>query len=197
MSNNKTKELSKEFWIVLIAICLFFIVLIGIGFFTFANREKDVIVEEEAAGKITLNYSSTTNGLTITKVTPTTDAVGMKSENYFEFSIKSKLEDDQEVEYEIAILKNNKKSTIPDDGIKIYLEKEKDGLYTDVFGPDKYEALKSNTEIGSKKGEMVIANVSRSESGTDNYRLRIWMSDKCILEQGDYSVDVNLYAKVK
>ena len=197
MNNKKTIELSKEFWIVLIVICLFFIVLIGIGFILFANREKEVIVEEENVGKITLNYSSSTNGLTITKVGSVADSIGMKSENCFDFSIKSLIEDDQEVEYEIAISKNKKKSTIPDDGIKIYLEKEEKGLYSKVFGPDSYKGLKNESKLGSKVGEMIIAKVSREESGTDNYRLRIWMSDKCILEYGDYSIDVNLYAKVK
>ena len=44
---------------------------------------------------------------------------------------------------------------------------------------------------------MIIANVSSNKSGIDKYRLRIWMSDKSFLEKGDYSVDVNLYAKVK
>ncbi len=197
MSKNKVKELSKGFWIILITICLFFIILIGIGFVTFANREKEVIVEDETAGKITLNYSTSTNGLSITDATSTIDSVGIKNENYFEFYIKTKLENDQEAEYEITVSKNSKKSTIPDDGIKVYLEKEKDGLFTSLFGPKEFEGLKKDSKIGSKKGEMVIANVSRNESGTDKYRLRIWMSDKCILEKGDYSVDVNLYAKVK
>lgn len=194
---NKGKNLSKGFWITLVVVSLFFIVFIGIGFFLFSNREKKVIIEDENVGRVTLNYSSNTNGLTITNAIPTTDIIGMKSDNYFDFSIKSKLDGEQEVEYEISILKNIEKSTIPDDNIKIYLEKEENGLYTKLYGPISYSGLKKNSTIGSKKGEMVIAKVSNVESETDNYRLRIWMSDKSLLSSGNYSVDVNLYAKVQ
>ena len=194
---NKGKNLSKGFWITLVVVCLFFIVIIGIWFFLFSNREKKVIIEDENVGGVTLNYSSNTNGLTITNAIPTTDIIGMKSDNYFDFSIKSKLDGEQEVEYEISILKNIEKSTIPDDNIKIYLEKEENGLYTKLYGPKSYSGLKKNSTIGSKKGEMVIAKVSNVESETDNYRLRIWMSDKSLLSSGNYSVDVNLYAKVQ
>ena len=89
MSNNMNKNLSVKFWIILTLCCLFFMVLIGIGFYSFANRKKDVIIKDENIGDVTLNYSSNTNGLTIINAVPATDAVGMKSENYFDFSINS------------------------------------------------------------------------------------------------------------
>ena len=197
MSNNMNKNLSVKFWIILTLCCLFFMVLIGIGFYSFANRKKDVIIKDENIGDVTLNYSSNTNGLTILNAVPTTDAVGMKSENYFDFSINSDILEEHKVEYEISISRNNKKSSIPDDAIRIYLEKEENGVYNDIFGPKSFVGLKSDSKIGSKKGEMIIANVSSNKSGIDKYRLRIWMSDKSVLEKGDYSVDVNLYAKVK
>lgn len=197
MSKSKTRELSNKFWILLVVISLFFIVVIAVGFFLFLNRKKEILFEDKKVGRVTLNYSSSTSSLTISKASPITDKLGMTSDNYFDFSVKSLLEDGRDIEYEISVSKNNNKSTISNDEVRIYLEKEENGIYSKVFGPSSFEGLVSKSRVGSKKNEMVLTNVSRENDGIDNYRLRIWLSDKSTVNSGDYSVDVNLYARVK
>ena len=96
------------------------------------------------------------------------------------------------VEYEISLVKNQVNSNISNDDIKIYLEKEKSGTYTKVFGPDKFTPLKKNTKLGSKKGSMSLLSVRKTNSTADNYRLRVWLSDKSTLDKGDYEVDVEV-----
>ena len=153
------------------------------------------MVEEENGANITLNYSSNNSGLTIENASKKEDKVAiqdLKDGEYFDFSVDVLLDNASKVEYEISIVKSTSNSTISDDDIKIYLEKEKDGTYTKVFGPDKYVALKKKSEFGSKKGSMPLLSVKKTNSNVDNYRLKIWLSDKASVSSGTYSVDVEV-----
>jgi hypothetical protein len=44
---------------------------------------------------------------------------------------------------------------------------------------------------------MVLTNVKKIKSGTDNYRLRIWLSEDALTTGGSYSVDIDIHADVK
>lgn len=194
---EKGKELSREFWIAVISICFFMIVLVTIGLIVFSNRSPDVIEKEEDGGYVTLNYSTTTNALTLLNVTPTTNAVGMKNMTegqYFDFSVDVDLDGASKVEYEISVIKDNRTSNISDEDILIYLEKEDSGTYVKLFGPESYKASKNYSSVGSEAGSMVLANVKKIKSGTDNYRLRIWMAEGSPSIGGSYSVEVDIHA---
>ncbi len=200
--DKKGLELSKTFWIVLIGICLLFIILIAIGFIAFSHRKEEVIENEENGGKITLNYTNNITGLSLKDIIPTTDSVAikeLKDGKYFDFFIDIDLKKASSIEYEISAIKDDdpKNSSISDDDIRIYLEKEKSGTYTKVFGPSKYIPIKKTTELGSPAGSMVLVHSKAIQSSKDNYRLRMWLSDKSVMEKGNYSVDivVNGHAK--
>ena len=202
MSKNKKDkfELSKRFWIIVIAVCAVMIVFVTIGIIVFSNREPEVIEQEETGGTVTLNYSSDINALTIKNAKPTTDAVGMKNMTegeHFDFSVTTDLQDAPKLEYEISIKKDSDISNISDNDIKIYLEKEDSGTYTKVFGPDKFVPSKNYSSVGTPVGSMVLLNVKKLKSETDNYRLRIWMSDKALSSGGKYSVEININAVAK
>lgn len=195
--DKKGEELSKEFWIAVISICSFMIVLITIGFVVFSNRAPDVIEKEEDGGNVTLNYSTSTNALTLYSATPTTNSVGMKNMiagQYFDFSVDVDLAGAPKVEYEISVIKDVSSSNIPDDDIRIYLEKEDSGTYVKMFGPEKFTASKNYSSVGSEIGSMVLANVKKIKSGTDNYRLRIWLAENSVATGGSYSVEVDIHA---
>ena len=202
MEKNKKSEngLSKRFWLIIICISLFMIVFITAGIIIFTNREPEVIEQEEEGGYVTLNYSSETNALTISNAKPTTDTVGMKNltdGDYFDFSVETDLKDADKVEYEISLIKDEEFSTISDKDIRIYLEKEDSGTYSKMFGPDEFIPSKNYSGVGSELGSMVIADVKKIKSGTDNYRLRIWMSDKALISTGNFSVEIDIHAIAK
>jgi len=193
--NKKGKNLSKNFWYVVIAVCSILIVLVAVGFILFSNRKPTVLNETKDGGNVTLNYSSNVKGLSIINATPVTDVVGMKNsldDQYFDFSVDVDLEDANSVDYEIVVEKNKGASTVDDKDIKIYLEKEKSGSYVKVFGPEKFTGMKEKSELGSPKGSMVVATASKIKSGTDNYRLRMWLSDTSLMTTGNYSVTVSV-----
>lgn len=193
MEENKGK-LTSRFWITTFLVCLVLVVAGIVGFVVFNHRSPDVIEKDEDGGYVTLNYSSEVNALSLFNAKPTTDAVGMKNTEYFDFSVDVNLEGAPKVEYEISLIKDEEASTIKDEDVRIYLEKEESGTYTKVFGPEEFTPSKNYTGVGSELGSMVLTNVKKIKSETDNYRLRIWMSDKAIASTGNYSVEVDIHA---
>ena len=190
---DKNKEEVPKFLVFILCICVVLIIFIAIGFGVFINRKEEVIEKEESGANIVLNYSTDINGLEIKSAIPTSDAAGVKKVDdgeYFDFSIEVKLDNAPSVEYEISAIKDKVKSTIPDDDIRIYLEKEKSGTYTKVFGPAKYTPLKKPTKFGSEVGSMVLVDTKKTNSSTDNYRLRMWLSDKSLVKDGTYSLEI-------
>ena len=191
----EVKDSKRAFIILMISIILILGGLIVTGFIVFSMREKDIQIEEENGADIILNYSSNNSGLEIKNAAKTNDDDGsanLKDGEYFDFSIETLLDNASNVEYEISIIKDEDVSTIPDEDIRIYLEKEKEGTYTKVFGPDKFIPLKKKSEFGSKKGSMPLISVRKTNSNTDSYRLKIWLSDKTTLNNGTYSVEVEV-----
>ena len=190
-----SKDSKGAFIILMITVVLILSGLIVAGYIAFSLREQEVVEEEENGADIVLNYSTNYNGLEIKNATKMKDddgIINLKEGEYFDFSIEVLLDNAASVEYEVSIEKDAVNSTIPDSDIKIYLEKEKEGTYTKVFGPEKFTPLKKNSKYGSKKGSMPLVEVKKTNSNTDNYRLRMWLSDKSKLTTGTYSVNVEV-----
>lgn len=193
MENKKGSGLSNSFWITLVCICIVFISIITIGIIVFANRKEEVIEKNLDGGQITLNYTNNVTGLNLENITPTTDSVAMKdmTENrYFDFFVDVDLKKANSMEYEISVIKDKHFSTISDDDIRVYLEKEESGTYSKVLEPKKYTPIKKDTELGSEKGSMVLVKSKTKKSLKDNYRLRVWLSDKSLLPSGNYAISV-------
>ncbi|MBQ6323295.1 MAG: hypothetical protein IJI22_00500 [Bacilli bacterium] len=192
------KKMTKKVWIIII--CLFCLFTVGIifGYKAFKNRDRKIVEKEEKGGTVVLNYATNFSGLTIVNAQKTADSIAIKDVTdgkYFDFSIAVDLEKAKNVEYEIFATKIAKDSTISDDDIRIYLEKENSGTYAQVLAPTKYSPLKKESELGSKKGSMVLTSEKKTKSSVDNYRLRVWLADTSLLETGNYSVTVSVVGK--
>lgn len=193
MENKKSEEISKKFWYLIGLIALILIIVVTVGFIIYANRKPEVIDKKVKGGSIVLNYTDNITGLSLKNIKPTTDAIGIKNEKdgeYFDFSIDIELNKAKEIDYELAVVKDDALSTISDDDIKIYLEKEDSGTYNKVFGPESYKKIKKDTKLGSPEGSMVLLKEKRKKDAKENYRLRMWLSDKSVTKQGNYSVEV-------
>lgn len=197
--NKKEKGLSKNFLIMLICTCFILVILVVIGFIVFFNQDKEIIEETKNGGNVTLNYSANASGLSIVNAVPTTNAIGMinaDESQYFDFSVDVDLDEADSVDYEIFIKKNSN-NTISDDDIRIYLEQEKSGTYAKVADPVSFKAIKEDSKLGTKKGSMILAKCKKTNSGTDNYRLRMWLADSSLTQVGNYSVELNIVGKAK
>lgn len=149
--------------------------------------DKKVIYQKLEGGTVTLSFMDDFNGISIKNASTTSDSVGMKmdgADQYFDFSIITKINEASKIDYEISIIKDTTKSTTIDDYVRVYLEKLVDGSYSSVFGPVTYEPISKDTSLGSKNGSMVLYKERRTSSGTDNYRLRVWLSDEAKIKKG-------------
>ena len=196
------KEKNGKLIILIAGISLIILIILIILIVSFVNKPSDVVTEKKTGGEVNITYTDKSNTLTITGATPMEDSAAIKDlagENYFEFSVETKLDEAEEVNYEISISKNVSKSTINDSDIRVYLEKENSGSYTKVFGPKPFKGISKTTDLGTKKGDMVIANMTNKKSIIENYRLKIWLSNtaaESTISQ-DYSVEINIKGDAK
>lgn len=198
--SKKGNSLSKGFWIILIILCIILSVFVGIMFVIYSKKSTKVINTVETGGNITLNYTNNVTGLSIVNAVPMTDVLGMaqdKDGSYFDFSVNIELDNATSIEYEIAAIKDENNSTIKDQDIRIYLEKEDSGTYFKVDDPKPYVGLKEKSKLGSQKGAMILNTVTTKKSITDNYRLRLWLSDTAILPNNSYTVEIVINGKAK
>lgn len=196
-TNNK---LNKNFWILTLVICLLCIAGISVGFYLYKLETDKEIIKEKLGGDVYLKFVGNTNGLTLLNASPMTDQLGALQEGenkFFDFSVEVKLDEAEYVEYEIAIEKDTAFSNIPDNEVKFYLEEENSGSFSKVFGPSEFKPLEKDSELGTEAGDMVLYTVKKNTSGSTNYRLRMWMSDKSTMLVGNYSVEVSINGKAK
>lgn len=192
METTKNK-ISKGFWIITLLICIICISGIGFAFYLYKQETKREVFKEELGGDIYLKFVGNTNGLVLLNSSPMTNQFGMiqdEENKYFDFSVQIDLDKANYVEYEIALIKDNAFSNVPDNEVRFYLEEEVSGTYTKIFSPKEFTPLKEDSKLGTEKGDMILYTVKKESSGTTNYRLRMWIADTSTLLAGNYSVEV-------
>ena len=199
--NNK-KQLLLSIGLVLILVLM----IVGISYaafkFTGLGKKPNTIT----TGAITMEYEESTNTISMTGALPTTDATGkvrLTEGEYFDFTIKSSIKGNTNINWEIAaedITASSKK--MDGKNIKLYLTKLTGDNEEEVMAPKVYSATTSaNTRTGRPSGVMSLATGTMSASETTNYRLRMYV-DEDYNPQGDggglsFSVKINAYGKVK
>lgn len=195
------KSVSNKVVIWLFVVSILVLLVLLCSFLLFFNKESnkhDIVVDN---GKLLMSYSSANNSLTIDDSFQLSDEDAIKLDGdsyYFDFSVSADLKDSSKMEYEIVVTKDVKNSTIPDEDVLIYLEKVESGSYVDVFKPKKYKTLTNKSELGAPVGSMILSKVTLKKDSSDNYRLRMWISDKAVLDTTQlnaYSVKIDIYGK--
>lgn len=197
---EKEEKKVRRVFMSLIAVTILVLTVLGLSFATFQQEHRSDGKNSITTQDISMNYTESENGITIVNATPTSDAVGKllngKGE-YFDFSINATIAKGTKVKYEIAAIKD-KDSTIPDSDMKLYLEQQVGGTYEEVMAPTIYTPLKEQSEVGSPIGSMKLKTVEKEESGTDNYRLRMWIKESASIELSkNYTIKVNVYGKAQ
>ena len=201
---DKKRQLLLSIGLVLILVLM----IVGISYaafkFTGLGQRENTIT----TGAITMEYTESTNTISMTGALPTTDATGkvrLTAGGYFDFTIKSSIKGNANINWEIAAEDITSSSAKKMDGknIKLYLTKlYSTGAETQVMAPKVYNATTSaNTKTGRPSGVMSLATGTMSTSETTNYRLRMYV-DEDYNPQGDggglsFSVKINAYGKVK
>ena len=201
---DKKKQLLLSIGLVLILVLM----IVGISYAAFKFVGLGKKLNTITTGAITMEYEESTNTISMTGALPTTDATGkvrLTEGEYFDFTIKSNIKGNANINWEIAAEDITASSAKKMDGknIKLYLTKlDSTGAETQVMAPKVYNATTSaNTKTGRPSGVMSLATGTMSTSETTNYRLRMYV-DEDYNPQGDggglsFSVKINAYGKVK
>ena len=201
---NKKKQLLLSIGLVLILVLM----IVGISYAAFKFVGLGQKPNTITTGAITMEYEESTNTISMTGALPTTDATGkvrLTKGEYFDFTIKSSIKGNTNINWEIAAedITPSSAKKMAGKNIKLYLTKlDSAGAETQVMAPKVYNASTSaNTKTGRPSGVMSLATGTMSTSETTNYRLRMYV-DEDYNPQGDggglsFSVKINAYGKVK
>jgi surface protein len=199
--NNK-KQLLLSIGLVLILVLM----IVGISYAAFKFVGEGKKPNTITTGAITMEYTESTNTISMTGALPTTDTTGkvrLTKGEYFDFTIKSNIKGNTNINWEIAAedITPSSAKKMAGKNIKLYLTKlDSTGAETQVMAPKVYNASTSaNTKTGRPSGVMSLATGTMSTSETTNYRLRMYV-DEDYNPQGDggglsFSVKINAYGK--
>ncbi|MBR2828695.1 MAG: hypothetical protein IKE70_05640 [Bacilli bacterium] len=199
-SKKNNLESNSKFSILIIGICISFLVIILVSFVSFSKESEKVIEKKVEGGIIELKYNNKFAGLEVVNLTPLTDSIALKDDtlnNYLDFSVDTSFNEAASIDYEISILKDPSKSSIGNEDIRISLEKDIGGSYEVVCSPSSYIPLNEKDEYGVPAGSMVLTNLSKRKNSSDQYRLKLWLSDKSMKSVGSFKVYLKIYSKAK
>ncbi len=202
MNNKKQLILSIGLTLILV------LMIVGISYAAFQFAGPGSKENSITTGAITMKYTESTNVISMTGALPTTDTTGkvrLTAGEYFDFTIKSNIQGNANINWEIAAedITPSSAKKMAGKNIKLYLTKlDSTGAETQVMAPKVYRASTSaNTKTGRPSGVMSLATGTMNASETTNYRLRMYV-DEDYNPQGDggglsFSVKINAYGKVK
>ena len=181
------------------------VVVIGISYSAFTYSGIGKKENTITTGAITMLYTESDNTISVTNALPTTDNTGKTrktSGEYFDFTVKSSITGNTDINYEIAA-KEEAGNTFSGSNIKYYLTTvDSNGKETEVMAPRTYyEETSGNVYTGRPADMMSLytGNLNQQGDTTINYRLRIWV-DENYNPQNDnggltYKVKVNVYGQ--
>ncbi len=195
----------RKNYLILILVTALLITIIGISYAAFNYVGTGQKANTITTGAISMTYTESTNSIALSNALPTTDATGKKRKNtgeYFDFTVKSSIKGNTDINYEIAA-KEESGNTFAGKNIKFYLTKvNSDGTETEVMAPRTYYEEPSGNIYTGRPADMMslfVGNLNQQGDTTINYRLRLWV-DENYNPQNDnggltYKVKVNVYGQ--
>lgn len=198
------KEKIKKILMVGVSIFLL-IIVVGVSCAAFVYSGLGERANTITTGAITMLYTESNNTISINNALPTTDNTGKTRKNsgeYFDFSVKSSIIGNTDINYEIAA-KEETGNTFSGNNIKYYLTTvDSTGKEKEVMAPRIYYEEPSGNVYTGRPADMMslyVGNLKEQGETTINYRLRIWV-DESYNPQNDnggltYKVRVNVYGQ--
>ena len=198
------KKRRKEFLTIVLVLVLL-ITIVGISYAAFNYAGTGQKLNTITTGTITMEYVESTNVISMNNALPTTDSTGktrLKAGEYFDFTVKSSIAGNTDINYEIAA-KEESGNTFSGSNIRYYLTTvDANGKETEVMAPRTYyEEPSGNGYTGRPADMMSLYTGNLNQQGTTEvkYRLRLWV-DESYNPQNDnggliYKVKVNVYGQ--
>lgn len=185
------------------ALIIMLIMVIGISYAAFQFKGPGSKLNTITTGAVSMSYEESENSINLVNALPTTQTTGKKRLNsgeYFDFTIKSSIRGNMDINYEI-VAKEEDGNTFDSNNIYYYLTKvNSNGSETEVMAPRKYYAEKEeNVYTGRPAGvfSMFIGNLAEQGETTITYRLRMWVDEEYNPQNDNggltYKAKVNVY----
>ena len=196
---------NRKNYLILTLVTVLLITVIGISYATFVYSGIGQKENKITTGAISMTYTESTNSIALSNALPTTDTTGKKRKTtgeYFDFTVKSSIKGNTDINYEIAAKEENG-NTFSGKNIKYYLTKlNSDGTETEVMAPRTYYEEPSGNVYTGRPADMMslfVGNLKTQGDTNINYRLRLWV-DENYNPQNDngglvYKVKVNIYGQ--
>ena len=198
---EKKRQLLLTIGLVLVLVLM----IVGISYAAFkfvglGNKPNTI-----TTGAITMEYTESTNTISMTGALPTTDATGkvrLTAGEYFDFTLSGTIKGSENINWEIAAEDVTTASRkIDGKYIKLYLTSlDENNNEKEVMAPTVYTAESTeNTYTGRPINMMSLAKGTTSTSFSTKYRLRMYV-DESYNPQGDggnlaFSIKINAYGK--
>ena len=172
----------KENIIIIVMLIVLVLAVIGVSYAAFSYSGLGSKVNSITTGSITMTYEETDNTISLSGALPTTDKTGktrLTDGEYFDFTVSSKIAGDVNINYEISAKDvTTSERKIDGSNIKLYLTRLTDDGEEELMTPETYnEEASSNSYTGRPSGEMSLYTSSMNSSESNNYRLRMWVSE--------------------
>ena len=198
--NNK-----KQLLLSIVLVLVLVLMIVGISYAAFKFIGLGTKPNTITTGAITMEYTESTNTISMTGALPTTDATGkvrLTAGEYFDFTLSGTIKGSENINWEIAaedVTTGTKK--IDGKFIKLYLTSlDENNNEKEVMEPTVYTAESTeNTYTGRPTNMMSLAKGTTSTSFSTKYRLRMYV-DESYNPQGDggnlaFSIKINAYGK--
>ena len=162
--NNK-KQLLLSIGLVLILVLM----IVGISYAAFKFVGEGKKPNTITTGAITMEYEESTNTISMNNALPTTDATGkvrLTAGEYFDFTIKSNIQGNANINWEIAAedITPSSAKKMAGKNIKLYLTKLNGDNEEEVMAPKVYTTESTeNTYTGRPANMMSLAKGTMSE----------------------------------
>ena len=191
--------------LVIILVTIMLLVVIGISYAAFSYTGTGQKLNTITTGAISMEYVESTNVISMNNALPTTDSTGKKLSNsgeYFDFTVKSSIAGNTDINYEIAAKEENG-NTFSGQNVKLYLTKvNSDGTEEEAMPPKTYSEDSTGNVYTGRPSDMMslfVGNLNQQGETEIKYRLRMWV-DESYNPQNDngglvYKVKVNVYGQ--
>ena len=196
---------NRKSYLVIILVTVLLLVVIGISYAAFSYTGIGQKLNTITTGAISMEYVESTNVISMNNSLPTTDSTGKKlsaSGEYFDFTVKSSITGNTDINYEIAAKEENE-NTFDGKNVKFYLTKvNSDGSEEEAMPPKTYSEDPTGNVYTGRPSDMMslfVGNLNQQGDTEIKYRLRIWV-DESYNPQNDnggliYKVKVNVYGQ--
>ena len=210
MNNNNS---SKQILLSVLGVAILVVAVVGISFAAFSYSKTGEVSNTITTGTITMTYTEPTNGISLTDALPITDDAGkaLKGDGKtFDFTVGATVAGTTTINYAITAVKDAT-SDLPDTGVKVYLTSTSGETETAVLVPNLVSQLDktvAGNDAGAPADQYVLKTGTYTATGTDNYRLRMWVDSNYGQQTGNanttefaaqhkYILKVNVYGAAK